>query len=420
MCIICFLEDANQSRLRKTAQTRCDRFEQTLDTYKTDFLYAYKNIGKIDDCKKYKNLNDKVKDWTLELQKNLPTESDINVYFEKIKQTYLNWISQKQDDVIKDSKELFNQIDYQNRITDWDENLLLRARKSNNLFSKEDLYHIPFNKRYLIDNQRYSISGIPSLYLGFSIPDIVSELRGKYDDLDKYNFSGFFLKEKESLKIYDFTNPFPKIFSQIKAVRDAGNPLDFYEKGKGYIQSFYLFILINCCSFVRRDKSEGNVFSEEYVLPQLVTQFIYNQNFNGIAYTSTRINDNVVYSKESYYQNAHKLNYVLFTKYSAKDNYDYNLLDKFYITEPIMINSYFDVSDDEIESVKHDILRTNKFPLIQKMASCSGILTQLNFDKVFIKENGDETQYWQHQMGKMHRYFLYCSLLTVRNSVLNI
>ena len=35
--------------------------------------------------------------------------------------------------------------------------------------TKDEMYHIPFNKRYLIGNERYSLTGFPTFYLSSSI-----------------------------------------------------------------------------------------------------------------------------------------------------------------------------------------------------------------------------------------------------------
>ncbi|WP_293880615.1 MULTISPECIES: hypothetical protein [unclassified Sphingobacterium] len=45
----------------------------------------------------------------------------------------------------------------------------LRVINQNYPLSKEDLFHIPFDKRSLVSTQRFSISGLPSLYLANSI-----------------------------------------------------------------------------------------------------------------------------------------------------------------------------------------------------------------------------------------------------------
>ena len=50
------------------------------------------------------------------------------------------------------------------------ESKLFRIRTSEygGLFSKEEMFHIPFDKRYLVLNNRFSVYGFPSLYLGES------------------------------------------------------------------------------------------------------------------------------------------------------------------------------------------------------------------------------------------------------------
>ena len=48
--------------------------------------------------------------------------------------------------------------------------ILYRGRISEKpLTDVKSFYHIPFNQRYLIGNQRYSLSGIPCLYLASSM-----------------------------------------------------------------------------------------------------------------------------------------------------------------------------------------------------------------------------------------------------------
>lgn len=427
MCIICFLEDATQSRMRKFAQGRYDRFEDTLKAYKDDFLFRYKNSGSIDDCSKHKDLPQKLKVWATKLENALPDRNEIKSYFDSIIKVYVDWLNQRKN-IDKEIEKIFNKTEFKNRKKDLSESLLFRARISDKLLSKEDLYHIPFNKRYLVENQRYSVSGIPMMYFGLSIPDVVSEMRGDYNDLSKYCFAGYFLKPNHKLNIFDFTNPFPSLFSTIKSLIDGNGNVEWNEDGyrpneDDCIKAFYLFILYSCCSFNRRNRSEGNVFSEEYVLSQLVTKFIYNKEFDGIAFESTRVNDKVVYSKESFYQNTHKLNYVLFTKYEAEKNYDYDLLDKFYIAEPLKVNSYVEITDEEFNAVKKEIVAISNqksvFESIKKLVQCTGISQEVSFDKVFINENDKEIQYWEHPMGELHRYLLYSFLLTIRNEIKN-
>ena len=47
---------------------------------------------------------------------------------------------------------------------------MYKCRENNKLFhfSKDEMFHIPYDKRNLIGNQRFSISGTPCLYIGGS------------------------------------------------------------------------------------------------------------------------------------------------------------------------------------------------------------------------------------------------------------
>lgn len=44
----------------------------------------------------------------------------------------------------------------------------LRTSEYGGLFSKDEMFHIRFDKRHLVANNRFSVNGIPSLYLGES------------------------------------------------------------------------------------------------------------------------------------------------------------------------------------------------------------------------------------------------------------
>ena len=63
------------------------------------------------------------------------------------------------------------------------------ANETRFLYKKEEMFHIPFNKRYLVGNQRFSISGLPCLYLGGS-PYVCWEELGR-PDFQKCNHSGY-------------------------------------------------------------------------------------------------------------------------------------------------------------------------------------------------------------------------------------
>lgn len=148
---------------------------------------------------------------------------------------------------------------------------LFRARGNETgfLYKKDEMFHIPFNKRYLVGNQRFSVSGLPCLYLGGS-PYVCWEELGR-PDYQKCNFSGF--KTKETLFVYDFC--LPHILKSLNDVRRTS--------------------LILACSIPANPK---HLYKDEYILPQCILQGIIAKHYSqgtpfaedeiyGIRYYST-------------------------------------------------------------------------------------------------------------------------------------
>jgi hypothetical protein len=68
-------------------------------------------------------------------------------------------------------------------------------------FTRGELFHIPFEKRILVKPQRYSISGLPSLYLGGSIWVCWEELgRPRFEEMQ---ISRFRAVPKSNIKLVD-------------------------------------------------------------------------------------------------------------------------------------------------------------------------------------------------------------------------
>jgi len=118
-------------------------------------------------------------------------QSELSNFFDGIKNTYKLWISgetylaiQKFEKLLKDNKLLeedtFN-------IT---EKIFFRGRDSKNrILNKYEMFHIPYDKRYLVGNQRFSLSGFPLLYLNSSIKGVLSELNIEKDEILQYHFT---------------------------------------------------------------------------------------------------------------------------------------------------------------------------------------------------------------------------------------
>ena len=152
-----------------------------------------------------------------------------------------------------------------------------RKNETYDLFSKEEMMHIPNHKRYLINNQRYSLSGYPCLYFGASIYVCWEELYRP--NIDKFNVTC--IRNEELIQFADLTLPY-------------FNADNF---NKEYL---YTSIFPWLCSFKARHK--GSAFIEEYIIPQMLMSALMNfrkrgrgginelMAFQGIMYTSTTYN----------------------------------------------------------------------------------------------------------------------------------
>ena len=216
---------------------------------------------------------------------------------------------------------------------------LYKLRQEKHLFAHNDFYHVPFDKLYLSNTERFSAMGYPCLYLGYSAEDCLFELEKKKGTIAE-------MKLIAKLKILDLTMP----------------PLGTQRKIN---DMFLLWPLLAAC-YVAPPRSLHANFKEEYVFPQQLTRYLLEKGIpkdekntervkvDGIRYYSCRKKD-LDPQKEDY------MNLVLFTKMhednSNEDNsnkeerqenetlhspvpfstlmkrYDMNLMNKFEITK---------------------------------------------------------------------------------------
>ncbi len=146
-----------------------------------------------------------------------------------------------------------------------------------------ELFHIPFELRHIVASMRYSIPGLPALYLGGSTNVCWLEL-GK-PDLKDVTVSRFEAFPNTNLKILNFGYRPERLAAWI---RDAPDEFRKLNSGTAVIGSFVAcWPLIALCS-VRRKHSNAK-FHAEYILPQLLLQWITNtRKFHGIRYFSTQ------------------------------------------------------------------------------------------------------------------------------------
>jgi hypothetical protein len=160
------------------------------------------------------------------------------------------------------------------------------------VLSRKEMFHVPFELRDRVHNQRYSIAGLPCLYLASSIWLCWEEL--SRPELHSVFVSRFRIAEE--VKVLDFSFP-PDIAWTLHLYSTSKTPEGISTEeaatlGERYTESFivtYLacWPLIAACS-VKRSR-RGGAFYPQYITPQLLLQWIRKtKKVDGLRYFSTR------------------------------------------------------------------------------------------------------------------------------------
>lgn len=149
------------------------------------------------------------------------------------------------------------------------------------LLTSRDMRHIPANMRCNIKNYRYSINGIPCLYICNSIHCCWEELRRPPVD----SFWVCRYRPKKPFRVLNLSTTGHEIINAeyfVKCVCEKNVTYDDAVK-----EFFSNWVLQSACSVVV--KKEECVFREEYVIPQLLMQNLKEFGADGIMYFSTRV-----------------------------------------------------------------------------------------------------------------------------------
>lgn len=187
----------------------------------------------------------------------------------------------------------------------------MRASNSYDLYETREMFHIPFEKRNLTSNQRYSISGYPCLYLGSSVYGCWEELQRPNLDLSNI----VYIENMKPLRLINLSIP----------------DLDL----RTIEYDIYNIVLSLVCSL--KVNNYNTPFKPEYIIPQNVLTCLITRNndpnapyFDGIQYTSS-----IYRSKRCIFHNRQLFeNYVLPIKQSKKEGYCDELCNLFAISQP--------------------------------------------------------------------------------------
>lgn len=177
----------------------------------------------------------------------------------------------------------------------------MRVADSFHTYTEKEMFHIPFSLRSKSNNERYSISGLPSLYLGSSSYLCWEEL--KRPDLNYVNVASY--TPSKELLVLNLTYP------------NADDKMDF--------NNLKLFPLIIASDFIVANPKDP--FKPEYIIPELIMECL-------IRYRQEILNDDVVLGIK--YKSTHSKSENLYFNATKKEyeNKFYN-----YVFPPIEINN---------------------------------------------------------------------------------
>lgn len=179
-----------------------------------------------------------------------------------------------------------------------------RARTSEKhcVFTREEMLHIPFDLRSRVPSTRFSIPGLPCLYLATTTYCCWLELRTPPDH--QFNVSPVRINQKS--KILNLTMT-ADMFEQIVQYTETKKTANKYT-----LEALKLWILSYASSY--KVNADNRSFKEEYIIPQLIMLVSRDLGLDGVSYYSKQVEDD---------RFAHMLsvNLALFAKYNGEKKF---------------------------------------------------------------------------------------------------
>lgn len=358
--IYTFLSDQFQHQLKRQAQTGNDRFEHVMKNYKKLFWAEFNTLLNTNLCgdlsARLTNHSASEKqnlfDWLDALKLTISTNAtSLNSFFDSLIDIYETYVHGNITLASTNFNSLLSTNGLYSSITKYEEYypVAFRGRYSTSSSSwfckpkpvnKDFFFHIPFDQLHFIKNYRFSITGSPMIYLGASIPTVLLELRSDLHKFKNLELSTWAIKPGVNLKMYDISNELYDLINlNIIQIIAGGGRITATSTGLGeptpnvstFVNDFQKFIISQFCTF-KKEEIKGQVFIEQYVLPQLFTEQIRNYTgtkYDGFIFPSTQYLDKATSTNNEIYYSLFKYNIALFTTYHPTDKYDNTLINKF-------------------------------------------------------------------------------------------
>jgi|GEM_PF-1875950 len=229
----------------------------------------------------------------------------------------------------------------------------LRENQPNKYFKYNEMFHIPFEEIRRTGNQRFSLSGFPSLYLGNSTYICWEEL--SRPSMEKSNFSVF--RNERDVHMFDITPPF-----EVLNERDL------------------LRFPLGIASSIKFTDSQFP-FKSEYLIPQAIFYSLMRFNkldvkenknihkLDGIMYMSTLVSEELLFSDPN-----QMFNYVFPVSNILDDGFCTDLKGLFIISQPKTLNEislkypqlFFNINLDSDSEIRIDDYNLSSFYIIEE------------------------------------------------------
>lgn len=247
-----------------------------------------------------------------------------------------------------------------------------RKKQKNKSFSQRDMLHIRFDEREIIRTNRFSIPGVPCLYLGSSIYVVWEELdRMSMDDLciSKY-------KMEAPFKILDLTLGQYSILALINEVFKEGAHSNTTSTFifENIFEKYLLTNLFKIACTIYVEQTERG-FKSEYIVPQLLLQGIINLGIaDGVRYSSVK----------SLHANEIAINYAFPAIKDSSDPYSWKIVEGFKATAPVNLG-LLDMTRLEMNYGKVDIEYTSRNK--NEVMLASGLIVNYDTTKFYLYED---------------------------------
>lgn len=221
----------------------------------------------------------------------------------------------------------------QNISTDYGHSELYRVRKLSEEDKKsptpEMLFHVPFHKRHMVSASRFSLTGVPCLYLSSSQITAAWEAihsKDAKDYVENVYYAEFNWNTDNTPKLIELQVTPMSLRKLCSTMTKNNSPSEQDVTIKQYVQIFMQYVqsylacwpLQLACSIPVKYRGNEVKFNEEYIIPQLLMHWLqqqpYQGGFHGICYRTTRLHPAI----EKVTPPKYILNYALPTK-SIKD-----------------------------------------------------------------------------------------------------